>query len=64
MYVKIYFFKFIFDLQYDDEEVDEEGQPRARAKKKKKRPTKQGIFDVSIGPLKLFTNYLIAEQEI
>lgn len=35
-------------FQYEeDEEIGEDGEPRARAKKQKKRTTKKSIFDVS-----------------
>ena len=39
---------FVICFQYEeDEEIGEDGEPRARAKKQKKRTTKKSIFDVS-----------------
>ena len=39
---------FVVCFQYEeDEEIGEDGEPRARAKKQKKRTTKKSIFDVS-----------------
>ena len=39
-----------FFFQYEeDEDIGEDGEPRARAKKQKKRATKKSIFDVSGG---------------
>ncbi|XP_076452893.1 transcription elongation factor SPT6-like [Babylonia areolata] len=35
-----------FDDEYEDDEIGEDGEPRARAKKQKKRATKKSIFDV------------------
>ena len=39
---------FVLCFQYEEEEeIGEDGEPRARAKKQKKRTTKKSIFDVS-----------------